>query len=350
LRERVGPACDSLRAEPSRAIVLQRVRARLAAEHQKGRAKKRRNTASSSHLRPRSGDHYSTGVHLAMNDVSKNPASEEAAPSPVEKLARLKTIVTHIADQWGTVLHRQTYFHAMTRSTELADALQSTYAAHVHNTVTDTFVIDLIREIGALVLDRDSKSASVAVAVRGLRDPLVLDELRKDYRIVLPSRWLSGRVPAEVRREFDDANNERQIIENLAEFDQRLADVTKIPDSILDTDIGDLLRIARNKSVAHYDVVRDGADWRMWHIEGTGLTYGKLDEYVDACTSAVDGLLRLVKRTAHDFEGTRQVAQDYANDYVGALVIGLQRKKELREARLASADHGMTQHTKRTGR
>ncbi len=73
---------------------------------------------------------------------------------------------------------------------------------------------------------------------------------------------------------------------------------------------------------------------------GTGLTYGKLDEYVDACTSAVDHLLHLVKRTAHDFEGTRQVARDYANDYVGALVIGLQRKKEFRDSRLARADRG----------
>ncbi|MGH8327239.1 MAG: hypothetical protein ACRET2_10795, partial [Steroidobacteraceae bacterium] len=241
---------------------------------------------------------------------------------------------------WGTVLHRQAYFHAMTRSTELADGLQGTYAAHVHNTVTDTFVIDLLREIGALMLDRDSNSASVAVAVRVLRDPLVLDELRKDYRIVLPSRWLSGRVPGEVRRAFDDSEEKRQVIENLAEFDRRLDHVTKIPGSTLDTDIGELLRTARNKSVAHYDVVRDGADWRMWRIEGTGLTYGKLDEYVDACTSAVDHLLHLVKRTAHDFEGTRQVARDYANDYVGALVIGLQRKKEFRDARLARADRG----------
>ncbi len=123
-----------------------------------------------------------------MNGESKTPDSKEVAPSAAEKLARLKAIVTHVGDQWGTVLHRQAYFHAMTRSTELADGLQGTYAAHVHNTVTDTFVIDLLREIGALVLDRDSNSASVAVAVRVLRDPLVLDELRKDYRIVLPSR------------------------------------------------------------------------------------------------------------------------------------------------------------------
>lgn len=40
LRERVGPAYDALKTDPSRAVTPQRVRARLAAEHQKARAKK----------------------------------------------------------------------------------------------------------------------------------------------------------------------------------------------------------------------------------------------------------------------------------------------------------------------
>jgi antitoxin ParD1/3/4 len=40
LHKQVGPAYDALKADPSRAITPQRVRARLTAEHQKVRAKK----------------------------------------------------------------------------------------------------------------------------------------------------------------------------------------------------------------------------------------------------------------------------------------------------------------------
>ena len=40
VRENVGPAYDARKADRSRAITPQRVRARLAAEHQKARAKK----------------------------------------------------------------------------------------------------------------------------------------------------------------------------------------------------------------------------------------------------------------------------------------------------------------------
>ena len=274
-----------------------------------------------------------------MNEASRDPTSkalEAGESSAAGKLKRLKAIVEHIGDQWAAVLHRQTYFHAMTRNAELAEALSSTYAAHVHNTITDTFVIDLIREIGALVLDRDSNSASVAVAVQLLRDPLVLEELRKEYRIVLPSKWLSGQdVPEDVRRGIDQESQENQVVENLEAFNLRVAKLPEV-DSLLNAKISELLRTARNKSIAHYDVVRSGTDWKLWRIDEAGeLTYGKLDEYVDACTAAVDGLLHLVRRVAHDFDGTRHVAQDYADDYIGALMLGLQRKKVLQEERIA---------------
>jgi Arc/MetJ-type ribon-helix-helix transcriptional regulator len=40
LHEQVGPAYDALKADPSQAVSVERVRARLAAEHEKATAKK----------------------------------------------------------------------------------------------------------------------------------------------------------------------------------------------------------------------------------------------------------------------------------------------------------------------
>lgn len=40
LREQVGPAYDALKADPSRGVTVKQIRARLALEHQKARAKK----------------------------------------------------------------------------------------------------------------------------------------------------------------------------------------------------------------------------------------------------------------------------------------------------------------------
>ena len=40
LREKVGPAYDALKADPSRAVSADRIRARLAAEHQKAKGRR----------------------------------------------------------------------------------------------------------------------------------------------------------------------------------------------------------------------------------------------------------------------------------------------------------------------
>ena len=40
LRERMRPACDALKADPSRAVTAKQIRARLTLEHQKARGQK----------------------------------------------------------------------------------------------------------------------------------------------------------------------------------------------------------------------------------------------------------------------------------------------------------------------
>ena len=93
--------------------------------------------------------------------------------APPKGLAHLKVVVRHLLDVWPGVLQRQTYMQAMGRRDELSKALNQTYAAHVHNTLQGVLVIDLIREVGALILDDDKRSASVRRAVAALRDDSV---------------------------------------------------------------------------------------------------------------------------------------------------------------------------------
>jgi hypothetical protein len=113
---------------------------------------------------------------------------------PKNAVAILKVIVGHIGDTWVHAIPRQEYFHSMTRNEELAHALRDTYAAHVHNAVTDMFVMDLIREIGAIVLDQNPNSASVAVADQLLSDAAVVDELKKDCQITTPAQWINPSI------------------------------------------------------------------------------------------------------------------------------------------------------------
>jgi hypothetical protein len=254
-------------------------------------------------------------------------------------LARLKAAVEHLSDRWPTVLHRRIYMQVMGRREDLRDVFEQTYAAHVHNTLQEVLLIDLFRELGALVLDRNPNSPSIATVVTALRNPKILAEMDAEYRVVspVPVRFfnendLTPEMAADARRALHDEALRR----NLEELASLPTVISEIEANLLTSDIGRAIWTARSKSVAHYDLVRDGSDWTTWRIEGTGLTYGQLDSYVDAATSAVDQLSHLVRRSAFDFEGSNEIGNDRITEYVDALVIGLRTRRNEKDARLAA--------------
>jgi AbiU2 len=256
------------------------------------------------------------------------------------RLPKLKVIVNHVVDSWGVVLSRQAYLHALDRHEGLHKAFEQTYAAHVHIALKDVLFLDLVREVGALVLDTDKNSASVARACAMLQDPNLLDELQREYLDTerpLPRSYNDDGLSPEERTAYWKRTM-RGVYQK--EFDKLHAKVTSIEANILKSEVYTLLKTARNKVIAHYDVVRDGADWKIWPVGDTGLTYGQVDEYVDACTVAVASLASFVTRTAMDYQGTRRVANGYVRDYIDALRIGLRTQHSERTARLENMKGG----------
>jgi hypothetical protein len=56
--------------------------------------------------------------------------------------------------------------------------------------------------------------------------------------------------------------------------------------------------------------------------------------YVDTCTRAIDTLYLLVLHTSFDFERSKEIAQENADEFIEALTIGLRsQKKERAEKR-----------------
>ncbi len=219
----------------------------------------------------------------------------------------------------------------MGRSEELRALFERTYAAHVHNAIQDVLLLDLVREIGALILDPDCRAASVRVAMKDLRRADILEELKADYRNVIPARIhgadsLSAEMTATVEEMLMESDLERDRIE-FASLQARLPEVKRV----LRGSISRHLSTARNKAVAHYEIQRDGADWKMWRVGVTGLTYGQLDEYIDVCTAAIELLSVFVLRESHNFDDTIPINQRYVDEYLDALSIGL-RQQRLDEA------------------
>ena len=74
--------------------------------------------------------------------------------------------------------------------------------------------------------------------------------------------------------------------------------------------------------------MRAGNDWKLWSVEGTGLTWGQINTYVDMCTKAIDALSLLVLQTSFDFEESQRISQQYVDDFIEALAIGLLSQKQ----------------------
>jgi len=228
--------------------------------------------------------------------MTQNTAPPPAPPTPAQRLERLKLIVKHLGDTWPHVLRRQLCLQALGRRDDLNAALSQTYAAHVTNMLQDVLVIDLLREIGALVLDADSRAASVARALSALRDPEAIAELRREYEIVRPLGHIGG--DPMIDRQWEATERRDQ----LATFERLLNTELAVDAELIGSEVGRKLWQARSKGVAHYDVVREGNDWKLWQVEGTGLTWGQINDYVYTCTKAIDTLLLLVSQTGVDFD------------------------------------------------
>jgi AbiU2 len=270
---------------------------------------------------------------------SDGASSERLAPmplAPAQRLERLKLIVKHLSDTWPHVLQRQLCMQSLGRREDLHAGLSQTCTAHITNMLQDVLVIDLLRELGALVLDSGSRSASVARAVSALRDPDVVAELRAEYEIVRPLGHIGGdELTPQMRAEIDAQWEQSERREQLAKFEQWQTELARIESDLIGSDVGKRLWQARSKGIAHYDVVRDGDDWQLWTVKGTGLTWGEINAYVDNCTKAIEALSLLVRQTSFSFEESKRVSQEYADEFVDAIVIGLRVQKQKQEEKVA---------------
>lgn len=254
--------------------------------------------------------------------------------SPARRLARLKTVVKQLSDLWPDVLHRQLCLQALGRSTELHEALRQTYAAHVTNMLQNVLVVDLIREVGALICDPNKGAASVTGALKALQDTALLSELQAEYRIVAPfSEVNDPQLSPEDRAAINEAWRAQELEVNLERFDALRGEIDGVRAELAASETAPLLWDARSKSAAHYEVVDDRGEWKMWDIEQTRLTWAQVNDFVELCTKAIDTLSLFVRHTSFSYEDSREISGKNVDDFIAALAVGLQSQKRDRAQR-----------------
>lgn len=263
--------------------------------------------------------------------MAEGSAPEQPQASGAEQLQRLKVVVSHLRRSWASVLQRRVYLKALSTRADLHAALEETYAAQVTNAVQSVLIMDLLREIGALVLDRNPKSGSVETVVAALSNDEVMRALQAEYRVESAPPRFYGDDSEEVRAMAIEVVRAADRRRNEDEFTRLRAAVEKIATDTLAADIAGRIWTVRNKAVAHYDVVQEGEQWRMWLQGQTNITQEEVDQFVDQCSVAIDVLSQFVERTGTSFERTEEIAQKYSGEFVEALKIGLSSQRAERE-------------------
>lgn len=252
------------------------------------------------------------------------PQRKNAVLSVAKRLKRLKAAVKHLGDRWPIALGRHACLREFGTNSELHKLLSPSYAAHVHNMLEEVLLIDLVREIGACILDDDRRTASVSVVLQDLRDAEIVELLKEDYQVGIAPRMLGlEQVDEAERRELEALFAERELERNVAEFERLKASAANIRSLIINSKVAKRIRQVRNKSVAHYDIESHGDDFQVWKIGNVKLTYGEIDEYVADCTKCIDTLSLYVRRSSFDFEGSLKIDRKQIGEYVDALVSGL---------------------------
>jgi len=225
---------------------------------------------------------------------------------------------------WIVVLQRHEYMLTLGRHVGLHAALNNSRAAHVHNAISDTLLIDQFREISALILDDDKRSPSLRKVLGRLRTPGVLELLRDSYQQVT-----GGAVHLHGTRDPDLIRTTKELLErqererNDREFLNLRDRIEEVRVGVFDHPVAAQIEIARNKAVAHYEISHDGNDWKTWRIGETRLTYGALSEFVDRCSDAIEFSTLFILRGNITFAEFRNVAARYAAEYVEALALGM---------------------------
>ena len=185
-------------------------------------------------------------------------------------LAGLKVIVKHLGDMWPAVLHRRAYMLALAQGGELRAGLDQTYAANVHSAIQQVLLIDLLRELGALVLDTNTKSASVANSVRLLRSREITQELEAEYRMVPP---MHPQLLNEMDMTAEQADSIRRMLRedelrrNLDQLAALPAALDEIEQALIASAVGQALWKIRCKGVG---ALRCRARWRRLAIVACG--------------------------------------------------------------------------------
>jgi hypothetical protein len=192
-----------------------------------------------------------------------------------------------------------------------------------------TLATDVLKDCYKFALDpteRNYTVASIRPLLDKVRDQGVRAQLRTEFARIDPGmyRHYLAMFPGEQGVRYrDERIAEDQKVEE-AKFDELYANVLDRADDLLVSELAERFRKARNKVIAHSEMVTTGGVAKPFDIGSIGLKYGDLEAFLECAEPIVAGLETLVKAHDIDIPGTREEYREYAKRFWSLTQLGLQ--------------------------
>lgn len=259
---------------------------------------------------------------------ARDRGAKTAPVSMKEPIEKVKAYATALADKYLFARQKLAIMEPLL-SEEITKLLGKSYAAHAHDALAVTLILDLVRDICAFTLDTDGRAASLVniwrlVSHADVRSALRAVAAKPDARNAI---WAKG-LTAQEKSAWLSGIEKEDIERNGAAFDEAFARAEKAIAEIVHLDLAETFKTVRDKALAHYEM-RPGRDgYELFDLGKAGVKWGSPREFLDRLDRVVWDVVLIATWGSYDEEGFEKAHRLYAADFWARL----QGKPPVREA------------------
>ena len=201
-------------------------------------------------------------------------------------------------------------------SDEITTLFRKTDGAHAHDALAVTLILDLVRDITAFSLDKDTRVASLANTWEMLRDKDLRSALREIAATPYRRGSFWGSSLSEEGKAQYLADVDREDIEQKGKaFDDALARAELGMDKILNSDLAKKFKIARNKVLAHYEMKASEKTYTLVDLHEADIKWGSPKEFLALVEPVIWDVVLVATWGSYDVDGFKEMHREYANDF-----------------------------------
>lgn len=190
----------------------------------------------------------------------------------------------------------------------------NTIGANGFELMRRTLYYDLIRELAAISLDRAPKAPSIENILQKFQSAELLEVIRTEYCSPLPISWV-GHIDEDSRKFWEAKHKEREIAEGSVRFDKNFKKVNSTFKELKRSELFKKIKLARNKIVAHYEMINDGGDIRPFDPTDIGLKWGDAEDYYHQIQPIITELVLLTSNEAYALDSNNAQHKQIAIDF-----------------------------------